>query len=636
MGLKSSLIKSPEIYVQTFAPGGNLTTSNFEAALNAAVTYAYAQPEGGTVVMPSGLWPMTSTVNFPGTGNPYAYGRHVSLVGQGKLGTYLDYRQASGFNSSSIALNISGAPGSWNHNSLFANFGILGPSVGLGMRVNGVLELHLENINISQFGTGLKVDYVTGWDMNSQNCYFDFVQIGQCIDCSMELEAATQFTLTQFVSNQCHGPDILLGSSNIISILSGMFQSVNAYASFTTKNPNVGSNRVYAANFYHEGSQASLLKAYPPTGSGDSFTFTNFVAGGYDTLIDADGSNYSDIRVGVVWNGPAKYLKGRRLANVTFDHAPDPFRFPSQYDMDDVTRCALVVRDNLSGKIHQGSLSRSLTLTEILRPYAVEIFDVGLANKREIVSGKVQSLTGLIHGTSWAAPSAARRPIFTASDPAFNGRATVGFRNDDQSILSAALNTPIASGKYAGLFAIFRYTIPTTATGTQGAIISVSDGHDNYNATNIAKVGYSDGTVTANYVFTSFRMGSGDYAHNIPDSTASATVIADPTMLGPHAVMATPSTVFFPDVAAYALYDNSTSPSYQSLTFSPSTVTMGNIYVGFADPSAGFTPSNFPTADLAYVAIFNAWIPPGVARQAMELAAERYGIALVPGEVPGS
>ena len=82
------------VWVQDYVPGGGaLTNANFDAALRAAITAAYAlcgAPDNGTqggcnVYIPRGKWSVNSTVHFPGSLPFYTPG----LIGEGEPGSVI-------------------------------------------------------------------------------------------------------------------------------------------------------------------------------------------------------------------------------------------------------------------------------------------------------------------------------------------------------------------------------------------------------------------------------------------------------------------------------------------------------------------------------------------------------------------
>jgi hypothetical protein len=91
----------------------------------------------------------------------------------------------------------------------------------------------------------------------------------------------------------------------------------------------------------------------------------------------------------------------------------------------------------LAGSWHALAFREELNLSVIglLAPYASEIFDLGSTRLVEVISGEVNSLTGLLYGDVLSAPSSGRRPAYTASDPKFRGAPCM-------------TSSPASSGKY--------------------------------------------------------------------------------------------------------------------------------------------------------------------------------------------
>jgi hypothetical protein len=120
----------------------------------------------------------------------------------------------------------------------------------------------------------------------------------------------------------------------------------------------------------------------------------------------------------------------------------------------------------LSGSWHslafRGELNPSLI--GLLTPYASEIFDLGVAGKVEVISGEVNSITGLLYGDVLSAPSSGRRPAYSASDAKFRGAPslTSSSASSGKYLIGTLAGAPAAIGDYPGLL-IIGYKIGGTA-----------------------------------------------------------------------------------------------------------------------------------------------------------------------------
>lgn len=624
----------------TLPAGAPLANANFEASLRRCIYNALYDGVGGVVIIPVGRWDMTQKLTIPQAGT-YCIGRGFSLRGVDSASSILDW-SLSGltgvlFEIDGTVETIAAPPGAVERSELpvpqhwvgealyptrfgygdFRDFTIIGNNQiagadaahpQTGIRLLAVNQLRFSNVIVRMCRLGMLVDMIP--DTNAQNCYFDNFTAANCTN-GMQLVGSTQFTFTQLVCNQNLGSDIILGAVGVAgggaSILSGMFQSANAFPAITTVTPNMGGNSLYVANAYHEGIQTSFIKSTTPAVGTDSFHADTCVIGGFDTVFDLDTAN---LQVGqLIGNPGSKYARLRNCLTASFVQASDPLSSPSQWDVDTFSRAGLSV-NGISSQ-YRGSSSDARSVTGLLTPFCADIFDPGVSSKRSVSAGKLVSLTGLVAGSTWAAPSAPRRPVFNTTSAAFNNRATFSCVAADQSILACALNVPVASGGMPGLFVVLKYTVPVTAVNNSSAIV-LSSGHD-ITAQSL-RLGYSDNTVAAGTLYTSHFVGG---VANF--NTASA--VSDPTMAERHVALWCESTLYKPGVSIYQLYDNTDGETgHSGPTFAAANASMGNLFIGSSDT----TSITYPSVEVAYVAVLKYGLPQGVVTQLMQMALERW------------
>jgi hypothetical protein len=111
------------------------------------------------------------------------------------------------------------------------------------------------------------------------------------------------------------------------------------------------------------------------------------------------------------------------------------------------------------------------SLISLLTPYASEIFDVGATRKVEVISSEVNSITGLLHGDVFSAPSSGRRPAYSASDAKFRGAPSLQSSSASSGkYLSGTLSDPPLVGAYPCLLVVGYKIGGTAGTPLRGFI----------------------------------------------------------------------------------------------------------------------------------------------------------------------
>lgn len=105
-------------------------------------------------------------------------------------------------------------------------------------------------------------------------------------------------------------------------------------------------------------------------------------------------------------------------------------------------------------------------LTGLIKSYAAEILDPAVYKKRSVISGGLDTITGLLHGSTAPAPSSGRRPDWLDSDPAFGGQPSFTCVNTSDKMLTLTLGgaAQVPTGSYPGAIMICRAigAIPST------------------------------------------------------------------------------------------------------------------------------------------------------------------------------
>jgi hypothetical protein len=248
------------LYVEDFTPSGFLSTSNFEAALNAAIAAANALPRSTIVHIPTGIWPMTAELVVPGRGYT---ANAVTLRGEGRNNTILAWPNTY----TGVCVNLDGYQGDSAHwSSKFYWMGGLADLSILGDGASGnhdgkatcvlmrsTLGVVLRRVYIGAVGAssndgisrgvGIRCDgnrTELGLENNQNHSWYDVI-LAQCT--SGLRTRAGMFCGYGLQFNQNRFADVVLEGGNFISIRDGMFQS----AGYNADQPN---NPYYGNPFY--------------------------------------------------------------------------------------------------------------------------------------------------------------------------------------------------------------------------------------------------------------------------------------------------------------------------------------------------------------------------------------------------
>jgi hypothetical protein len=233
---------SPNLYVEHFAPPGELLdTSNFEAALNAAIAHANTLERGATVHVPAGFWPMTAQLTIPGRG--WA-GPAVVLRGAGRHMTQLSWPTSY----TGVCVSLDGYQGDATQwaSKFFWFGGLIDIAIlagtgddgrGIGVLMRSCLFTTMQRVTVMGFGfvqndgiahgVGIWIDgnraLSGGYVENNQNQTWTDVLVSKCT--TGVRTRAGMFSAFGMQLNQCKWADLLFENGNFISLRDGMFQS---------------------------------------------------------------------------------------------------------------------------------------------------------------------------------------------------------------------------------------------------------------------------------------------------------------------------------------------------------------------------------------------------------------------------
>lgn len=157
--------------------------------------------------------------------------------------------------------------------------------------------------------------------------------------------------------------------------------------------------------------------------------------------------------------GVALQLAGGSLALPTFDVGAEPAAAADN----DVIAWPFVPAVRLDGAWHGIALRDDAhDLSALLAPYCSDIFDPRTKRLRSVISGALDALTGSIAGSVISAPASGQRPVWNASDDAFNGQPSFSCAFTGDHFLQGNLAAAIAAGSRPGIFIVFRANVAGT------------------------------------------------------------------------------------------------------------------------------------------------------------------------------
>jgi hypothetical protein len=618
-----SRFDTPNVQVAAFAPLGELTVDNFESTLNTALTYVYSLVRGGTVIIPRGIWPMLATLTLVAQG----LGKEVRLRGAGKFSTVLRWGAAH----TGACIEIAAAD-AFTH---FIGGGIedltvqqepAGAAYGLLIRqtlLSTFKDCSFEGMS-STGGCAVWFEGDENGFSNIQNtcfvrCHFAASYLGT------RVRSFTQGLFDFCQWNNCVTNKILLGGGyNQFEIHNAMFQGGGidddnpAPSMIETESPNPGGNLVsITGQSYVEGYTVSLLKQTSPSITADIFNisglnFNGQTAFGFD--VEECDLTISNQRGGLEEDAPR--IKARNARSITWYGGPDPVARADLYDLDESSRNGLVV--TYAGGMYRGQHSNAMSVTELLRPKAAEIWDFDCATTRDVIAGELNSITGLVNGSTASAFNAGTRPRFNPIDPNFGGRASISCTAAGIEGLQGTLAVPLEAGDYGGVFAVMRVTGVDTP-GVRRAIVMFSGP---YGApSQMFWVTANDYETAGDFTAGGARVGllgnyntgpaAGQVAHAL---LSQATLYISSIEVG--------DTTLYTDEAG-------NGENYGADTANPLTGALSTFLIPACD---GATVSS--NIDVAYVAFLKRRLSQGEIQQLFDLANQVYGTAAISG-TPG-
>lgn len=462
---RRAYLDAPEVlHVEDFvAQGFTLNSSTFHDALDAAIAALYARPKGGKIVLPAGVWDMESrSLSFGATGHAGDTAKHIRIEGAGKRATVLKWPSA--FTGRCIEIDGYAPSGPRFFHGSFARFTVASDwantSTATGVYVQEGLFVDFDEIDSGTFGgVGGKAWYFDGGDgaiVNNQDC-----SLFKCDAFSSEtgtfLRGCTQFLLSHFTWNQNTKNHIVFdGYYNDICIISPLFQGTTTDAYMTTSSPNEGGNHVQIMGLgYCEGAGTAILKTHEPTEGYDWFDIAGLninVESSMDAAFDLTGTGRFTL-FGLRNSRDAlvdKVIKASRVRVIQTDLDFTPESAPEKFELDQPSYQGYT--SLAAGTLFVGEQNFAPTLRELLKQYAVEIYDPRLTDLTTHAGGTVSEILGYLHGDP--AESDGNEPLYVESEPVFGGAPCFESEFAENSGLIATLSVPAAAGSNPGLFVV--------------------------------------------------------------------------------------------------------------------------------------------------------------------------------------
>lgn len=198
------------------------------------------------------------------------------------------------------------------------------------------------------------------------------------------------------------------------------------------------------------------------------------------------GGAYGSISIGLepARSGVALQLAGGSFALAPYTYGTEP---SVAEDNDMIARPdgpAVMLSDSWHALAFRDELTPSLI--GLIAPYASEIYDLGATRLVEVISGEVNSITGLLHGDVLSAPSSGRRPAYSASDAKFRGAPSLTTSNASSGkyLIGTLVGDPAGIGASPGLLVV-GYKVGSLA-GTMRAFVTLQNAAANGNPIVIA------------------------------------------------------------------------------------------------------------------------------------------------------
>jgi len=221
-----------------------------------------------------------------------------------------------------------------------------------------------------------------------------------------------------------------------------------------------------------------------------------------------------------------------------------------------------------------------------------------------VISSELDSLTGLMHGSTIAALSSGQRPAFTTADDDFGGRPSFTCESASTGkFLQGTLGASIAAGSYPGLFIVG--SVVTPLGGSARCSLGLCEASDHSSAILIC----ADDVNVAGHYGAVYADGATVFA------VAGAAIDTGPHVIAAYADPPTTGGLGFRfDLEAASVATPGAGPLTSALT---------KLSLGASWDGADYSGADIK---IAYVAVLKSAVPVAVMSRAISLARARYGL----------
>lgn len=510
--------------VELYTPGGAaLGSGNLAQAIRNAVTAAQVET-GGVVMIPPGTWEIgDEEILIPGAGR----NKPVSIMGAGMDVTRLVL--PTGYSGTLFYFKGGPPEGDFFYNGGMSDLTIACESEdvsndGIGVRIEGCVNMQFRNLTVRNFTGGICYKATRG----SPDWTNQYLQMWNCTAAG----GRVNYDWRSVVNSQMYG--LYSGAARERDMICDDVKA-SIYGGYFQSSPDIsceligeGGCRLVFYDMYWEGINPDMImfKCQVPSLTYNVLEVRGFHVGGEpDTFLDVDA--FTNVVLDQIYNIAQceKILKARNGPGVTILNSGDPITLPAKFDLDAASAAKLVCLGS-SGPQYTGGRSYSAhgtnmlsfangaepgtpeagdtirdstydrpsyrssaawnrvafvsddnDLTALLTPYAEDIWDPSVAAKRSVITGGLDSLTGLVNGAVLSAPASGQRPAWNIADDRFGGRPTFSCAFSGDRYLTGTLAHSLGLTTQYGMLVVFRANVAGADANRRAAIVVEEAAH---------------------------------------------------------------------------------------------------------------------------------------------------------------
>jgi hypothetical protein len=530
-----------------------LTNSNIADAIRAAVAAAQAA-NGGVIQIPPGAWIVGDEEIEIVCSNDRD--NCIVIRGAGMDNCSLNFPDA--YTGTAIKFTPAGGGSCFNvgvEDITIQCITAASHNTGTGLHIEACVNGQFRNVTIRNFlgGTGFKTRKV-GVDQTNQYCQLHNFTVAGC---------NVNYDVKSLINSQGYGVYSSVGNTRDYllddvkwSIYGGNTQTS---APIACELAGEGNCRFVIYDYYWEGSNPAtvMFKLNSPSGSYNQVDIYGFhLGGGPAIFVDTDFGNNVTLRNIYGAGNASTIVKARSGAPVSLQDTASIVDSPSKFDLDAASRAVLsctgysetqfaggksvsekgftlsgyatgsepsspstgdLVRDSTADRptYRNGSsawkrvafVDDDNSLTALLAPHCVEIWDPRVFKNRSVIAGEIDTLTGVLNGTVLSAPASSQRPTWNSTDEVFGNRPSFSCAFTGTRYLSGTLATTIAAGSRPGLLAVFR-CLPSTLDANRRIAVGIEHGANHSSTHAIGMTDLNVATAPYGYLTGVFLTGA--------------------------------------------------------------------------------------------------------------------------------